>query len=94
MIISDIINNIDKYNEDMTVFIAPELPFNPGTKAFVGFIDNNEEYPLEANGMTEFFSVWQIRNILNSQFKKHKIDSPTAIQKFELLYDYIQKIEL
>jgi hypothetical protein len=57
MRISDIINNIDKYNEDMTVFIAPELPFNPRTKGFVGFIDNNEEYPVEAKGMKEFFSV-------------------------------------
>jgi hypothetical protein len=84
----EIIERIDEFDEDQTVYLDRSSELTPDTLGIVVWAPEDDSVPQEAKGLKCFLDVWHIKEVVEGKARLKKLSRPTLDETVELLIEY------
>lgn len=88
MTLAELVGQLDKYDDEYTIFVDRENGISPDSIVVVAAIDEDDNVPDEAQGLSEFMDVWHAIDVIKGKASLIGVANPSNETKVKLLIEY------
>ena len=88
MTLADLIGQLESYDDELTIFVDRKNGITPETIVVVAEIDEDDNIPDEAKGLSEFMDVWHAIDVIKGKASLIGVTNPSNDVKVKLLIEY------